>query len=280
MEYLVLLTISKMKNRKHVRNRRKYEGGYIGAAISAGGSLLGGLLANKAQRDQANRANRFSQASTARQMAFQERMSNTAHQRQVKDLRAAGLNPILSAKYGGATTPSGSSFTGQQAQQRDVITPAAQNYWSAKQAAAGVENTQAQTQLTHAQTIKTGRETRNLDDSQQEIQARTIHTKRQAMTEMERAWNINRATAKIIVETKSAKLRMRLMKNELKISQQQFKEMITRFPGIRTEGEIDATLWGILMRYIMRANILVPTSSYKLGPRVKVGSDPQIPFSY
>jgi hypothetical protein len=37
---------------------------------------------------------------------WQEKMSNTAHQREVKDLRKAGLNPILSAKMGGASTPS------------------------------------------------------------------------------------------------------------------------------------------------------------------------------
>lgn len=80
----------------------------IAGGIGAAASVFGGSSANSANRRE-----------NAKNLRFQEHMSNTAHRREVIDLREAGLNPILSATGGnGASSPSGGA-----ARIEDAVSP-------------------------------------------------------------------------------------------------------------------------------------------------------------
>ena len=82
---------------------------FLSAAIGAVGGLLGSGVSYKGQKE----ANKTNIQLAREQMDFQREMSNTAHQRQIKDLNKAGLNPILSTGGQGASAPTGARATVQ-----------------------------------------------------------------------------------------------------------------------------------------------------------------------
>ena len=72
----------------------------VGSVLGPVGSLVGGIFTNSANQKMAS-DNRD----------WQREVSSTAHQREVADLKAAGLNPILSAGGAGAATGAGAQAT-------------------------------------------------------------------------------------------------------------------------------------------------------------------------
>jgi hypothetical protein len=105
-------------------------------AGALGAGALGGLGAYFGQRE-TNKAN-AQQAQI--QEGFQREMSNTAYQRAVADMKAAGLNPMLAYTLGGATTPAGA-----KAEMQSALGAAATSAGQAAQVAANVKNQTDQT---------------------------------------------------------------------------------------------------------------------------------------
>jgi hypothetical protein len=84
-------------------------GAFLGGPAGAmAGVAAGSAISGAMGQEETNLQNK---QMAENQMKFQERMSSTAYQRSMNDMKRAGLNPALAFQQGGASSPAGATAT-------------------------------------------------------------------------------------------------------------------------------------------------------------------------
>lgn len=216
----------------------KSVGGFFGSAggsslVSGGLGLYGSMQTNEQNyeiarlnrefsADQAKKSMDFTSAQALREMQFQERMSNTSYQRAMRDLKKAGLNPMLAYSQGGASTPSGASGSGAEGSPSnwtvsDKINTALSSAMSMRKLLADLkisENT-----------------AKNLDEANKLVRAQ------------EHATQVNAAKAQWEQES---------IKKDIENKKITNKVMSSALPGIEAEEAIDKSVVGRGLRWVNR----------------------------
>lgn len=201
-------------------------GGPAGAAIGAG--LGSGVSSAKQAREE--------RASAQQAQAFSERMSSTAYQRAVQDLRAAGLNPMLGFAHP-ASSPGGVK-AGVPAYGEAAV--------QAVGGMASADASSAQAERTRAETMPQWRLWDKLNAEIRELNAR-------GATEEQRGFLTEQEAKRVEAEARSAIVSADVAEAfGMKRALSEYQILLAEAAKMRTEGEIDETAFGKVLRYIER----------------------------
>lgn len=220
-----------------------------------------------AQEARVSRRFNSSQAGLARQ--FTSNLANTAHQREVRDLRAAGLNPILSSRLGGSDTPSGNQASGPaagggaasgvMARVENAAAQAASSAVASQQARLNTKRLNQELKGMKLQNEKTVADT-NLSKVAMHDYFAAIGQKNMATAKDSSQININEYEAmKKLEEARGQYLnnqqiekQLRKMDQEYGFTAKQMQRLDYELKGMAIEADIDDTWVGRATRYLNR----------------------------
>lgn len=185
-----------------------------GDALGAASGLLGFFGGKSQVRKQV--------ASAREQMAFQERMSSTAYQRTMADMRKAGLNPILASKLGGASTPSGA-----QAKISDPMEKGLTQAFTARRLSEDLKNLEATRKNTEEDTRLKGSQIKLTEEQVHKVNQDTKQSFHNTMLAIE---NKNKVKSEIAINKFKAQTE-KWAANEKNYVQQELKMILDLLKG-------------------------------------------------